>query len=66
MYPKELDQIKTRFQWDTYPPVFKNKWYNYIDEEFNKRENGFWFINNNVPTYITGTHYMYLYILGSL
>ena len=60
VYPKELDQIKTRFQWDTYPAVFKNKWYDYIDEEFNKRENGFWFINNNVPTYITGTHYMYL------
>ena len=60
VYPKELDQIKTRFQWDTYPAIFKNKWYDYIDEEFNKRENGFWFINNNVPTYITGTHYMYL------
>ena len=39
---------------------FKEKWYDYIDKEFNRREEGFWFINKDVPTYITGTHYMYL------
>ena len=32
----------------------------YIDEEFERREEGFWFINKDKPTYITGTHYMYL------
>ena len=59
-YPKELSKIKTRFDWETYPEAFKNKWYDYIDKEFTKREKGHWFYNKNKPTYITGTHYMYL------
>ena len=59
-YPKELSNIKTVFDWETYPDNFKNKWYGYIDEEFTKRDEGAWFYNNKVTTYITGTHYMYL------
>ena len=59
-YPKELSNIKSRFDWEEYPAEFKEKWYDYIDEEFKRREQGYWFYNNNVPTYITGTHYMYL------
>jgi hypothetical protein len=31
-----------------------------IETEFERREQGFWFINNGNPTYMTGTHYMYL------
>ena len=59
-YPKDLSRIKTVFDWETYPDNFKNKWYGYIDDEFTKRDEGYWFYNNKVPTYITGTHYMYL------
>ena len=59
-YPKELSRIKTRFDWEEYPVDFKEKWYDYIDNEFNRREKGFWFYNDGVATYITGTHYMYL------
>ncbi len=59
-YPKELQRIKTRFDWEEYPLDFKEKWYDYIDNEFTRREKGFWFYNNGVNTYITGTHYMYL------
>ena len=59
-YPKELAKIKTRFDWEEYPTDFKEKWYDYIDEEFKHRSDGYWFYNNGVPTYITGTHYMYL------
>ena len=59
-YPKELARIKSRFDWDEYPNDFKEKWYDYIDEEFKHRSDGYWFYNNGVPTYITGTHYMYL------
>jgi hypothetical protein len=59
-YPKELKQVKSIFDWRDYPEEFKDKWESYIDEEFDKRENGFWFVNKNKPTYITGTHYMYL------
>lgn len=60
VYPKELEKIKNRFDWDKYPDRFKENWFDYIDNEFTYRENGFSFYNNGVPTYITGTHYMYL------
>ena len=59
-YPKELNRINTIFDWESYPESFKNKWYAYIDKEFVKREQGYWFKNKNVDTYITGSHYMYL------
>ena len=59
-YPKELKKIKTVFDWRDYPDEFKDKWYEYIDREFKYREEGFSFINKGEPTYITGTHYMYL------
>ncbi len=59
-YPKQLSKIKTVFDWKEYPEDFKEKWYDYIDKEFTRREEGFAFYNKNVPTYITGTHYMYL------
>ena len=59
-YPKELSKIKTIFDWKEYPEDFKEKWYDYIEKEFERRENGFWFNNKGNPTYITGTHYMYL------
>ena len=56
----EFKRIKTVFDWQDYPDDFKEKHYGYIDEEFKRREEGFWFMNNGKPTYITGTHYMYL------
>jgi len=59
-YPKELERIKNIFDWRSYPENNKEKWYDYIDEEFKRREEGFWFMNNGKPTWITGTHYMYL------
>ena len=59
-YPKEIKQIKSVFDWRDYPDDFKEKWEDYINEEFERREKGFWFVNKDKPTYITGTHYMYL------
>jgi hypothetical protein len=59
-YPKELNSVKTIFDWESYPESFKNKWYAYIDREFTRREQGHWFNNKGVATYITGSHYMYL------
>ena len=59
-YPKELQRIKNIFDWRNYPESSKEKWYDYIDEEFKRREEGFWFTNNGKPTWITGTQYMYL------
>jgi hypothetical protein len=59
-YPKELQRIKNIFDWRNYPESSKEKWYDYIDEEFRRREEGFWFTNNGKPTWVTGTQYMYL------
>jgi len=58
--PKELERLKNIFDWRAYPEDQKDKWHDYIDEEFKRREEGFWFTNNGKPTWITGTHYMYL------
>jgi hypothetical protein len=58
--PKELEKIKNVFDWNKYPDTFKERWYDYIDAEFKYRDEGFSFYNNGIPTYITGTHYMYL------
>jgi hypothetical protein len=58
--PKELKRIKTIFDWEEYDLDFKETWYDYIDKEFTRREQGFWFYNKGNSTYITGTHYMYL------
>lgn len=59
-YPKELSKIKTIFQWNQMPSDFTSKWTPYIDKEFDKREEGTFFMNNGKPSYITGSHYMYL------
>ena len=59
-YPKELQKLKSIFDWKSLPTDFKNKWHVYIDKEFTKREEGYWFYNKGKATYITGAHYMYL------
>ena len=59
-YPSELNKIKTVYDWNERPVEFKEKWYEYINKEFVRREEGYWFYSNGVPTYITGSQYMYL------
>ena len=59
-YPKTLSKIKSVFDWQRYPNSFKEEWYDYIDEEFKRREQGYWFYNKGLATYITGSHYMFL------
>ena len=58
--PKALSRLKTIFDWKDIPKEFKEKHIDYIEEEFRRREEGFWFYNKGKATYITGTHYMYL------
>lgn len=58
--PKELAKIQSIFQWNEKPKDFKDRWVDYIEQEFDYREQGFWFMNNGVKVYITGSHYMYL------
>ena len=59
-YNKDLKKIKTIFDWNSMPNSFKNDWVDYIEDEFIKRDEGYWFYNKGIPTYITGAHYMYL------
>jgi hypothetical protein len=59
-YPKELKRIQNVFDWRDYPDDFKEKWEPYIDEQFKRRDEGHWFNNKGLATYITGTHFMYL------
>ena len=58
--PRELSRIKTQFDWNRRDTAFKSQWVDYIEEEFKRRDLGYWFINNREPTYITGSHYVYL------
>jgi len=59
-FPKELKQIQSVFEWRDYPENFHKKWEPYIDEQFKRRDEGYWFNNKGLDTYITGTHFMYL------
>ena len=58
--PKELSRIKSMDEWAEMPREFRQKFSPYIEEEFRRRREGFWFYNDGVPTYITGRHYMML------
>jgi hypothetical protein len=58
--PRELSKIQSIFHWNEMPSQFKDRLVDYIENEFDYRERGFWFMNNGEPTYITGSHYMYL------
>ncbi len=58
--PKQLGRIQSIFQWNEMPSDFKARWVDYIEQEFDYRDDGCWFMNKGKPTYITGAHYMYL------
>lgn len=58
--PKELSKIKSIFHWNEMPSEFKSRWVGYIEQEFDYREHGFWFMNNGLKTFVPGSHYMYL------
>lgn len=58
--PSDLAKIQSIFQWNEKPKEFKARWVDYIEKEFDYREEGFWFMNNGKLCYITGAHYMYL------
>ena len=58
--PEELSRVKSMDEWAEMPREFREKFRPYIEEEFRRRREGFWFYNNGTPTYITGRHYMML------
>jgi len=58
--PQELSRIRSMDEWEEMPREFREKFRPYVEEEFRRRREGFWFYNNGAATYITGRHYMML------
>ena len=58
--PQELSRIRSMDEWGEMPREFRARFRPYIEEEFRRRREGFWFYNNGTATYITGRHYMML------
>ena len=58
--PKPLSKIKNIHQWNGMDSPFKDRWVDYIEQEFDYREYGMFFKNNGNVSYITGSHYMYI------
>ena len=58
--PAIVTKTKSSLQFNEYPDEYRFKFKSYIQEEFNRRVNGFWFMNKGIATYITGAQYMYI------
>jgi hypothetical protein len=58
----------TMKKWDEFDKKKKDDEVEFYDErledykkqEWDRRLNGFWYMNNGIPTYLTGLHYLYL------
>ena len=58
--PESIRKIKSIYDFQTLDDSLKEKYIPYINTEFDRRSDGYWFMCNGVPTYLTGTHYIYL------
>lgn len=65
--PKKLIDLEKRCKTikECHVELKKNKKYyaeeiKFIQTEWKRRKNGYWFYNNGVPTWISGAHYLYL------
>ena len=58
--PNSLNKIRTVYDFSSYTEKIKEDYYDYINDEFNYRSDGYWFMCNGTPCYITGSHYIYL------
>lgn len=61
--PAELKKFKSMYGdegWNKAPKQLVDKYDPYIKEEYKRRKFGFWFMNNGIPTWIVGQHYVYL------
>jgi len=41
-------------------PIYKDEHWEFINQEIDRCNDGYWFVNNGVPTYITGFNYFYV------
>ena len=58
--PATLKKIKSIYNFKSYNEDIKEKYYEYINKEFDFRSDGYWFMCNGEPCYLTGSHYIYL------
>ena len=58
--PASLNKIKTIYDFKLLPEDIKEQYYEYIETEFSRRSDGYWFMRNGKPCYLTGSHYVYL------
>ena len=58
--PESLSKLKTIYDFQNVSEDIKEKYYGYINNEFNRRDAGYWFMCNGAANYITGSHYVYL------
>lgn len=56
---KEEDVYEKRKKEDD-PSFYDQQLEDYKKQEWDRRLNGMWYMNHGVPTYIVGTHYMYM------
>jgi len=56
--PRDLAKIQSIFQWNEKPKEFKDRWVDYIEQEFDYREQGYWFMNNGVDLHYWLTLYV--------
>lgn len=58
--PTTIGKIKTMYDYYELPDDIKAKYRDYINQEFDRRDTGYWFMCNGEPIYLTGSHYVYL------
>jgi hypothetical protein len=54
LMPQELSRIRSMDEWEEMPREFRARFRPYIEEEFRRRREGFWFYNNGTPIYLRG------------
>ena len=57
---KLLAKLKSTQQLNLLPIDKQNAWSEFITQEWDRRSDGHWFMNEGKPTYLTGSHYFYL------
>ncbi len=58
--PTSLNKIKTMADFRVQSESIKKQYYDYIDKEWDYRTNGYWFMCNGEPTWITSSHYYFV------
>ena len=58
--PAKLGKIKSMPDFRSQPESVKSQYYDYITEEWDYRTNGYWFMCNGEPTFLTPSHYFFV------